>query len=65
MDQCFAIDHSYFILERQAVRLTVYRDEGNKITKAFLSQRVSVLGKEWKIVFNPATDTHCIYLVRT
>lgn len=28
MDQCFAIDHSDSVLERQAARLTVYRDEG-------------------------------------
>lgn len=28
MDQCFAIDHSDFILERQAVRLTVYLNDG-------------------------------------
>lgn len=36
----------------------------NKISKAFWSQTVSVW-KEWKIVLDTATDTHCIYLVST
>lgn len=47
MDQCFAIDHSDFISERQAVR-TVYRDEGiqeKQDIKGFLKSRGCLLGK--------------------
>lgn len=42
MDQCFAIDHSLFILDRQAVRLTVCGDEGiqeKQDIKSFLKSK--------------------------
>lgn len=66
MDQCFEIDHSDFISERQAVRLTVYSDEGiqeKQDIKGFLKSK----GVCWERMENCIWHrcTHGIYLVST
>lgn len=63
MDQCFSIDHSSFILDRQAVRLTVCGDERiqeKQDIKGFLKSE----GVFWeRITLESATDTDSVYCV--
>lgn len=68
MDQCFAIDHSDFILERQAVRLTVYLDDGiqdKQDIKGFLKSKGVCVERMENCTQHHHRHTLYIYIVST